>query len=360
MTKRFQVSNDIVSANTLSSDFYTEDNLFELSKETIFSNSWQLITDTKSLQNNNQYPFTLLDGYLNEPLVLTKQNGKISCFSNVCTHRAHLVCLETCNSSILRCRYHGRTFELDGKMKAMPGFDTVKNFPTKTDDLPSISTLIWKDFIFVSLNNKIDISSVFTDIEHRLQGYDFDKLVLSESKSTAYIIDSHWALYCENYLEEFHIPFVHKGLTKDIILDEYKTILLENGVLQTAACNDGEDAISLSDSAPDLDKKMYAYYYWIFPNLMLNFYAWGLSINIIEPIEKSKTRVKYLTYTIPHKKQPIADDGADLGTVEMEDQAVVQSVHQGVNSRYYETGRYSGKFETGVHHFHRLINSIFN
>ena len=360
MTKRFQVSNDITSAETLSSDFYTEDNIFELSKETIFSNSWQLITNTKSLQNNNQYPFTLLDGFLNEPLVLTKQNGKISCFSNVCTHRAHLVCLEACNSSILRCRYHGRTFEIDGKMKAMPGFDGVKNFPTETDDLHSISSMIWKDFIFVSLNNKIDISSVFTDIEHRLQGYDFDKLELSDSKSTAYIIDSHWALYCENYLEEFHIPFVHKGLTKDIILDEYQTILLENGVLQTAVCNDGEDAISLSDSAPDSDKKMYAYYYWIFPNLMLNFYAWGLSINIIEPLGKSKTRVKYLTYIIPHKKQPIADDGADLGTVEMEDQAVVQSVHQGVNSRYYETGRYSGRFETGVHHFHRLINSIFN
>jgi len=358
MTKRFQVSDDITSAETLSSDFYTDDDIFELSKEIIFSNSWQLITDTKSLQNNNQYPFMLLDGFLNEPLVLTQRNGKISCFSNVCTHRAHIVCLEACDSSILRCRYHGRTFEIDGKMKAMPGFDGLKNFPTETDDLNSISSMIWKDFIFVSLNNKIDISSAFTDIEHRLQGYDFDKLELSDSNSTAYIIDSHWALYCENYLEEFHIPFVHKGLAKDITLDEYQTILLENSVLQTAVCNHDEDAISLSDSAPDSDKNIYAYYYWIFPNLMLNFYAWGLSINIIEPLGKSKTRIKYLTYIIPHKKQPIAADGADLSTVEMEDQAVVQSVHKGINSRYYEMGRYSAKYETGVHHFHKLITKL--
>jgi choline monooxygenase len=241
----------------------------------------------------------------------------------------------------------------------MPGFDTVKNFPTEKDDLPSIYSMVWKNFIFVSLNNKIDISSVFTDIEHRLQGYEFDKLVLSESKSTAYIIDSHWALYCENYLEEFHIPFVHKGLTKDIILDEYQTTLLEHSVLQTAVCSDGDNAIYLNNSAPDSDKKMYAYYYWIFPNLMLNFYAWGLSINIIEPIGKSKTRIKYLTYTLPHKKQPNGD-GADVGIVEMEDQEVVQSVHHGINSRYYETGRYSAKFETGVHHFHKLIASILN
>jgi choline monooxygenase len=359
MENRFQISNQIESADTLSSDFYTDDHIFESSKETIFSNSWQLITDTKSLQNNNQYPFTLLDGFLNEPLVLTQKNDKIRCFSNVCTHRAHIVCLDACDSSILRCRYHGRTFELDGKMKTMPGFDTVKNFPSEKDDLSSIYSMVWRDFIFVSLNNKIDISSVFTDIEHRLQGYEFDKLVLSQSKSTAYIIDSHWALYCENYLEEFHIPFVHKGLTKDIILDEYQTTLLELSVLQTAVCSNGDNAIDLNDSAPDSDKKIYAYYYWIFPNLMLNFYAWGLSINIIEPLGKSKTRIKYLTYTLPHKKQPNGDD-ADVDTVEMEDQEVVQSVHQGVSSRYYETGRYSAKFETGVHHFHKLIASILN
>tara|TARA_B110000467_G_scaffold56845_1_gene52064 strand:- start:32 stop:1111 length:1080 start_codon:yes stop_codon:yes gene_type:complete len=359
MENSFRISNDIASAETLTSNFYTDDDVFESSKETIFARSWQLITHTKNLKKHNQFPFTFLDGFMNEPLVLTQQNDEINCFSNVCTHRAHLVCLESCDSSILRCRYHGRTFELDGTMKAMPGFENVKNFPSEKDNLDSISTLIWKDFIFVSLNNKVDINSVLADADHRLQGYEFDKLVFDKTQSTEYIIDSHWALYCENYLEEFHIPFVHKGLTKDIILDEYQTILLENGVLQTAICSDGEDAISLSDSAPDSDKKMYAYYYWIFPNLMLNFYAWGLSINIIEPLGKSKTRIKYLTYTLPHKKQPNTD-GTDVGTIEMEDQAVVQSVHQGINSRYYETGRYSAKYETGVHHFHKLINSIFN
>ena len=357
MTKRFQVSNDIASADTLSSDFYTDEEVFESSKETIFSHSWQLISDRNNLITTTQYPFLFLDGFMNEPLVLTQQNGQINCYSNVCTHRAHLVSLEKCNKSVLRCRYHGRTFELDGKMKVMPGFEEVKNFPTKKDNLQTTPTLFWRDFIFVSLNPNINIQSVLDDIDHRLQGYKFEKLVLDENQSRSYIIDSHWALYCENYLEEFHIPFVHKGLTKDIILDEYQTILLKNGVLQTAVSNDGENAISLSKSAPDSNKKMYAYYYWIFPNLMLNFYAWGISINIIEPLEKNKTRIKYLTYTLPDKNQPIID-GSDVGTVEMEDQAVVQSVHQGINSRYYNLGRYSVKYETGVHHFHKLITKF--
>ena len=358
MSNRFQISDDIASANTLSSEFYTDENIFESSKETIFAQSWQLITHSKNLTQKNILPFSFLNGFINEPLVLTQNEGEINCYSNVCTHRAHIVCADSCDSTILRCRYHGRTFELDGKMKAMPGFEGVKDFPSEKDNLPSISSQIWRDFIFVSLNPTINIQSVLNDINHQLEGYEFDKLIFDKAESKEYIIDSHWALYCENYLEEFHIPFVHKGLTKDIILDEYETICLENALLQTVGCSDSEDAISLSDSAPDSDKNMYAYYYWIFPNLMLNFYAWGLSINIIEPIEKSKTRIKYLTYILPHKNQPTTD-GADVGTVEMEDQAVVQSVHKGINSRYYEIGRYSAKYETGVHHFHKMIAKSF-
>ena len=161
MTKRFQVSNDIVSAETLSSSFYTDENVFKSSKETIFSGSWQLISHKQNLKNKTQFPFLYLDGFMNEPLVLIHQNDNLTCYSNVCTHRAHLVSLEKCNKSVLRCRYHGRTFELDGKMKVMPGFEEVKNFPTKKDNLQTTPTLFWRDFIFVScISSILKFSSV--------------------------------------------------------------------------------------------------------------------------------------------------------------------------------------------------------
>ncbi len=65
------------------------------------------------------HPFTFLEGYLNEPLVLTKDsNGALHCLSNVCTHRGTIVVHEPCKVSQLRCRYHGRSFALDGKFKS--------------------------------------------------------------------------------------------------------------------------------------------------------------------------------------------------------------------------------------------------
>jgi choline monooxygenase len=87
---------------------------------------------------------------------------------------------------------------------------------------------------------------------------------------------------------------------------------------------------------------------------MLNFYSWGLSINIIEPVSREKTRVRFLSYSMGALAQPQEGD-ASLERVELEDQSVVQSVQKGIKSRYYKRGRYSPTHETGIHHFHGLL-----
>ena len=75
-------------------------------------------------------------------------------------------------------------------------------------------------------------------------------------------------MYCENYLEGFHVPFVHKGLAKEIDNQSYNTEILKNSVLQYANKQDSE--------------KIYMHTIIGFsPNLMLNFFNWGLSINVV-------------------------------------------------------------------------------
>ena len=88
---------------------------------------------------------------------------------------------------------------------------------------------------------------------------------------------------------------------------------------------------------------------------MLNFYSWGLSINVIEPLDIDKTKITFLSYPIKNKSQP-QNTGSSLDIVESEDQSIVQSVQKGIRSNYYNRGRYSTKYEKGVHHFHRLIS----
>ena len=90
---------------------------------------------------------------------------------------------------------------------------------------------------------------------------------------------------------------------------------------------------------------------------MLNFYNWGLSINVVEPISINKTRVNFFTFPIDGIDF-VEDQIKDLIQVELEDQQVVESVCRGVKSKFYSSGRYSPKHEKGVHYFHQLLSKI--
>ena len=47
-----------------------------------------------------------------------------------------------------------------------------------------------------------------------------------------FIVDAHWALYCDNYLEGFHVPFVHEDLNAVLDYGSYKTEVYEYCNLQ--------------------------------------------------------------------------------------------------------------------------------
>jgi choline monooxygenase len=92
---------------------------------------------------------------------------------------------------------------------------------------------------------------------------------------------------------------------------------------------------------------------------MFNFYPWGLSVNIVKPLAPDLTKVSYLTFVSDESKLE-KGAGKDLNLVELEDQAVVESVQKGIRSRFYDKGRYSPTREQGTHHFHRLIAEFMN
>jgi choline monooxygenase len=180
------------------------------------------------------------------------------------------------------------------------------------------------------------------------------RYVFRPELSRDFTVKANWALYCENYLEGFHIPFVHAGLNTVIDFGNYTTELFAKANLQLGIAKDDEDVFDLPPDSPDYGKKVAAYYFFIFPNLMFNFYPWGLSINIVKPQGLSLTTVSFLTYVADEARYN-KGAGSGLDTVELEDEEVVEAVQKGVRSRYYAHGRYSVTREQGTHHFHRLI-----
>src|SRR4051812_43968665 len=135
--REFEIDKDIRRASTLPARVYSDPAYFELQKERVFARSWQYAGDSTRVKAPGRVaPFTLLDGCLNEPLVLTSDDeGTTRCLSNVCTHRGAIVVEGEGHARNLRCRYHGRRFALDGKFVSMPEFDTTVGFPSEKDNL---------------------------------------------------------------------------------------------------------------------------------------------------------------------------------------------------------------------------------
>lgn len=341
----FDINPDISQAETLSSEFYTDENFFRESKEKIFARSWQLVGTTDEIDNIK--PFTILENFLDEPILITKSGKKLNCLSNVCTHRGKLLIDESCKANGIRCGYHGRRFDLTGKFLSMPEFENVKNFPSEKDNLPKLAFDTFGKLLFVSVNPSAKFEEFFAPVHECLSWLNWKDLKFSAEKSREYFVNAHWALYCENYLEGFHIPFVHQSLNAVVDYDSYATETFRFASLQTGFAKSGDNAFAF-------DQKIAALYFFVFPNLMLNFYPWGLSVNIVKPLETDLTRISYLTFVSDETKLN-KGAGADLSRVEFEDQAVVEAVQKGINSRFYDKGRYSPTREQGTHHFHRLI-----
>jgi choline monooxygenase len=353
---RFFVDPDIAKASTLSTAFYTDPAFYDEAKEKIFAKSWQFIGDASLAREPGQCcPFILLEHYLDEPLVLSRDiSQSLHVLSNVCTHRGNIVVNEPCRVTNLRCRYHGRQFRHDGSFVSMPEFKEVKNFPAAADNLAKMALHQWGPWLFTSIDPAQSYQPYLQHMIDRLHWLPVNEFVFEPQLSKDYLVKAHWALYCENYLEGFHIPFVHAGLNAVIDFGNYTTELFTWSNLQLGIAKDDDDIFDLPASSPDYGKRVAAYYFFVFPNMMFNFYPWGLSINIVQPRSIDSCKVSFLTYT--WKKDRLnRGAGADLDTVEHEDEEVVEAVQKGIRSRFYTHGRYSVTREQGTHHFHRMI-----
>jgi len=387
------VDADIARARTLPGRVYTDPAFFRAQRDGLFARSWQLVGEVGQVRVPGRVvPTTLLPGCLDEPVVLVRGlDDELRCLSNVCTHRGALVVEGEGHVNHLRCRYHGRRFELDGRLRFMPEFEGVEGFPCPADDLPRIPVERWGPFLFASLDPAIPFDEWIAPVRARTDWMPLDEFRFDPATSRDYLIEANWALYCDNYLEEFHIPYIHGRSLAELDYESYRTERFRWGNLQFGmggggggrapgggegggggpALGGGEGGggspapgkggggvrggFDLPPGHPDAGEPIEAFYFWLFPNLMLNFYPWGLSVNVVQPLSHGRTRVAFRSWVW---RDDLRDRGlgADLHRVEMEDEEVVESVQRGLASRLYGRGRFSPRREVGTHHFHQLLS----
>ena len=280
---RFQVDPDVRRAETLDKAFYLDAAVQAQARERIFARSWQWLGDLAEVAAPGALsPRDLLPGWLDEPLLLARDgSGTLRCLSNVCTHRGNLLVQAACqDAKQIRCGYHSRRFELDGRMVFMPEFQQALDFPRPCDDLPQVSMGDWGGHAFVALEDPLaPFGEVIAPLRDRLAWLPVGSWRLDATRSRDYEFDAHWALYVENYLEGLHIPFVHPGLSRTLDLAQYVTSPASNEFwcgLQPVPCF--EPGSTIEEIFPDDPVKQERWRGYVEPGALNTRFS-GLDIN---------------------------------------------------------------------------------
>ncbi|MBC8329641.1 MAG: Rieske 2Fe-2S domain-containing protein [Planctomycetes bacterium] len=356
MTKRLEVHPDIRQARRLDGAFYHEPELYSRALERIFARSWQWLGPTGEAPGPGEaLPFTFLEGSLDEPLLLTwAEGGKMKLLSNACTHRGMLLCTGSHSQRHLRCPYHGRRFLLDGAFVSTPGFEGAEGFPSAEEDLPQLALEELDGHLFGAVDPAVGFKETAGSFRSISSFAPLGKMRENHRAAKVCELKANWALFVEDHLEGFHVPVVHSEPGGPANHAANRTELFPWSVLYVRIAAGADPVFWLPENHPDSGKRVAAFHWWIWPNLMLDLYPWGLSLIRVDPLGPARCRVTSRSFS-DRPESTGAGAGSDLRGEELEDEEFVETVQRGVRSRLRRSGRYSPAHEAGVHAFHRMI-----
>jgi phenylpropionate dioxygenase-like ring-hydroxylating dioxygenase large terminal subunit len=341
-------------ASTIPAPWYVDARVAELERKTVFSNTWQLVGRVDQVEKPGQFVTATVAG---EPIVVVRGNDRVlRGFFNVCRHHAAAVMTDLEGTAqILRCPYHGWTYSLAGELQGTPDFAGVCNFDRRTHGLLPVETARWKDWLFAKLEHGRPTLEEFLgdDLAERVKGLDLKTFHWLERRR--YTVDCNWKVYIDNYLDGgYHVPSVHRGLHS--VLD-YPQYLIENG---TRFCVQSSPLVADGAHAPTskVRKGERAFYYWIYPNFMINCYGETMDTNLVRPLTVERTEVIFDYYftDVSEGARELNHDSITISEeIQEEDATICQSVQRGLCSRSFTAGRLSPRREAGEHLFHKLL-----
>jgi phenylpropionate dioxygenase-like ring-hydroxylating dioxygenase large terminal subunit len=343
----------LADASTIPAPWYVDARITELENKTVFSRAWQMVGRVEQVEKPGQFVTATVAG---EPIVVVRGNdGMLRGFFNVCRHHAAAVVTEPCGRALLlHCPYHGWNYGLDGSLKGMPEFDGVKNFERQQNGLFPVRAETWEKFVFINLDPDAESLGKFLGgLVRRVAPLGVSKLHYFDSRT--YDIHCNWKVFVDNYLDGgYHVPHLHKGLSS--VLD-YKEYTIEN---EDRYCLQSSPMVSSDEDAATraTRKGDRAWYFWQYPNLMINCYEGYMDTNLVIPIDVDHCRVIFDFYfgDVSEVHREYNQQSVAVGArVQDEDLGICEAVQRGLKSRAYGAGRLSVRREAGEHLFHRLL-----
>jgi choline monooxygenase len=366
-------------AGTLVPEAYRSATFFEVERQRVFARGWVAVAHAADLITPGAVRRVTVAG---QSIVLARdREGALRAFHNVCRHRAaRLVTEESCQLKRFRCPYHSWAYALDGTLLGAPLFEgsgiPVDQRPMfDTSRLPAfdkadygllpVHVASWANVVFVSLEPEPSpLESWLGDLPQRLAGYGLDDMTVVAERT--YDIAANWKLIAENFMEYYHLPWVHPELVKVSRIEDHHRFQgpgLYTGMSTSPINRDTASGWTALTDAPGLDgdDAVSGRFIWVLPNLALSVLPNHVFTLLATPIAHDRTLERTTIGLPPHTAgdpavAPALDELATFWDhVNSEDIAIVERVQQGIASEAYTGGRMCFRFEEPLHRFQNMV-----
>lgn len=350
---------------------YTSERFHKAEMEKIFLPSWNLLDREEIVPNIGDFQCVSFMGA--KLLVVRGKDDKVRVFANTCPHRGALVAQGNGNSKVFQCPYHFWSFGLDGHLIGAPqytdddGKDLIDASNREAFGLPEIASGCWGGFIFVRFRegpNTLEEhlgAFVETLASHRLED-------MRVARKDVFEMEANWKCFAENYIDAYHIPFVHKDSLSRWKTTEYRRVEPRGGELLAFAVHEGSQLLLPADDYKgfpampqiDDDKKGGTFFTTLRPGFMMTMGNDGALVFQSEPISAGRSR---LTVTSMFPKSYFERDDFDElaknyyrrnAMVVMEDKVISERQYAGLQSPFARIARL-GTSENAVHDFANWI-----
>ncbi|KAK5274039.1 hypothetical protein LTR99_000705 [Exophiala xenobiotica] len=215
--------------SSLPAGFYHSQAVYQLERRAIFSKRWFLVSHKARHRHVGDFVQYEMAGF--NFVVVKNKEGKLVGFHNICRHRAFPVVQETSGTTrIFSCKYHGWSYDLNGKLTKAPRFtpESVPTFDPSTIRLFPIHVHVDSNgFVYVNLDASPEPEISWhaqygqLDSQERLvsSGIDWDAVEydFTWTKDGAF----NWKVMQDNYNECYHCLIAHPDVAKTTNLNTY-------------------------------------------------------------------------------------------------------------------------------------------
>jgi phenylpropionate dioxygenase-like ring-hydroxylating dioxygenase large terminal subunit len=197
-----------VSITNYSKHRYLSKDYMEQEWSEVWRKQWLVAGLESDVERTGQ--FFVFDLGREQILVTRMTDGAVQGFYNVCQHRGNRLVTEHCGqTNSFRCAYHAWTYDLDGRLKAVPYENRFTDGLNRDElQLKQVKTTCWNGLVFINMDPECDsLESFLDEIITHLAPYQFDRMTLVEDQTVQ--LECNWKAVMDNFGELYHVDFLH-------------------------------------------------------------------------------------------------------------------------------------------------------